>query len=185
MMKKYWISMKLIFTNPYGVLTLIAFICKSPFHKVKYYYMSIYFTQIWPGPDYERYLFHAQWGGLLCVPICSILQSIFIDFLSKKTTMAVGIVIFAKSLGDIAMDFMIFSQQSNVNVAYAGLYFEYCLVNAYNGMLIVMMQTVVDEKASNFCIVIIFFLDMMMTMVTAPILEDNDPNSPDYQKQYF
>lgn len=37
-------------------------------------------------------------------------------------------------------------------------------------MMIVMMQTVVDERAASFCVVLINMLEQIMTLVVAPLL---------------
>lgn len=36
-------SIRLVLTNPYGMLILFGFILKSPFYKAKYFYTSKYF----------------------------------------------------------------------------------------------------------------------------------------------
>lgn len=113
------------------------------------------------------------------------MQSFFIDWLSLKTVTAVGIVLFFKSLGDIAMNYCQFGQQENVQVSFIGLYLEYAIVNAYAGPCIILLQTMVDERASNFCIVIIFFIDNLMTMVCAPLLSEKGVSDEEYKNFYF
>ena len=64
---------------------------------------------------------------------------------------------------------MIFGQ-SNSTVTSIGVWLEYAFTKGLNGLIIVMMQTVVDERASGFCVVLINLLEQIMTMVVAPVL---------------
>ena len=62
---------------------------------------------------------------------------------------------------------------------------EYAIVNAYTGPAIILLQTMGGERASNFCIVIIYFLDNMMTIACTPLLDRTGVSHEDYKNLYF
>ena len=64
---------------------------------------------------------------------------------------------------------MIFGQSEYLIIT-TGIWLEYALTKGLNPLIIVLMQTVVDERASSFCVVLINMLEQITTLVIAPIL---------------
>lgn len=158
MMKIYWINLRLIFSNCYGILTMLNFILKSPYHKIKVIYTNVYFQSFMSSSEYISILYQQQLGSSVAVPVFVVLQFLFIDFLSKRTKIAIGIVLLIKNVTDLITSWMIFDQKNPV-ITSVGIWFEFALTKGLNALIIVMMQTVVDERASSFCVVLINMLE--------------------------
>lgn len=129
-------------------MTILAFICKTPYELVRNYYMTKYFGDLLSdgkdGFTFEDYINAAFLGSLICLPLFSFLQSLAIDWLGKKTNMAVALVLLFKAFADTLSCYLIF-YQDNTLWKIIGLYIDFAITKGQNGMYIVVLQTVNNE----------------------------------------
>lgn len=165
-MKDYAIGLKLLFSEPKAYLVIMAFIGRTFTSSLKDLYLAVYF-KTWYSDKYTEFVEQAALSSLICVPLFSVLQTILIEVINKRTNATVPIILVFKFIFDVVSNYFIFYQQGNFMLAVLGLYLDFSLTKGQPGLLVITLATVVDERAANFVVVIIIlFQKAMVNLIT-------------------
>lgn len=84
--------------------------------------------------------------------------------------MAVPIVLLVKALFDGVSNYMTFYQQDSFALAIAGLYVDFIVTKGQHSMYVIVLETVVDLRASSFSVVIIAITQKILVFIIAKIV---------------
>lgn len=161
--------MKLTFTNYKAIIVIISFIGRLFNAIIKEYYLTYYFKEEYP--DYfQDYIYQAALSSLICVPVFSVLQMFLIDWMNKKTNMTIALVLLVKAIFDGISNYLIFYVNGNFNAAVVGLYIDFAITKGQHSLFIMVLETVVDEKASSFSVVIVAIIQKILVQIIAKLI---------------
>ena len=90
--------------------------------------------------------------------------------MNTKTNMTVPLVLFVKALFDGISNYLVFYQQDSFGAAIVGLYLDFAITKGQHSMFVIVLETLVDEKAVSFSVVIIAIVQKIMVQIIAQII---------------
>lgn len=150
----YKVGLWCIFTNYKAYLVIIAFMGRLFNSTIKDMYLTNYFKSQYPE-HFLTIVAQAALAGLICVPLFSVLQTMLIEFINKRTKATVPYIVIGKGFFDMVSNLLIFFQTSSYMTSIIGLYIDFALTKGQPGLYIITLATVVDERAANFVVIVI------------------------------
>lgn len=89
--------------------------------------------------------------------------------------MAVPIILLLKAFFDAVSNYMTFYQQDNFALAIAGLYIDFIFTKGQHSMYVIVLETVVDLRASSFSVVIIAIVQKVLVFVISKLITLIEP----------